>query len=163
MTPLRLGLAALVLWLLSTPLLAEKPNDAMALTGVTAGRVVFDINTTQAGKLSLYLQVIRETHADLQRQGVTPEMVLAFRGKAVTLVTTDRQHQELTEYEDLDRVAEQIKELQGLGARMEGCSIATRLYGVDNQTLLPGITPVGNTFVSLIGYQARGYALIPIY
>ena len=163
MTPLRIGLAALLLLLLSTPHQAEKPNDALALTGVTTGRVVFDINTTQAGKLSLYLQVIRETHADLQRQGVTPEMVLAFRGKAVTLVTTDRQHQELTEYEDLDRVAEQIKERQGLGARMEGCSIAPRLYGVDNQTLLPGITPVGNTFVSLIGYQARGYALIPIY
>jgi len=163
MTPLKIGLAALVLLLLSSPVLSDKPDDAVALSGVTAGKVVFDINTTLAGKLSLYLQVIRETHDDLKRQGVTPEMVLAFRGKAVTLVTSDRQYQELTEYEDLDRVATQIKELQSVGVRMEGCSIATRLYGVDNQTLLPGITPVGNTFVSLIGYQSRGYALIPIY
>ena len=163
MTPLKIGLAALVLLLISSPVLSDKPGDTAALSGVTAGRVVFDINTTLAGKLSLYLQVIRETHDDLKRQVVTPEMILDFRDKAVTLVTSDRQHQELTEYEDLDRVATQIKELQSVGVRMEGCSIATRLYGVDNQTLLPGITPVGNTFVSLIGYQARGYALIPIY
>jgi hypothetical protein len=35
--------------------------------------------------------------------------------------------------------------------------------GVDNTTLLDGIEPVGNTFVSLTGYQAQGYANIPIY
>jgi hypothetical protein len=41
--------------------------------------------------------------------------------------------------------------------------VATRLFSVDNATLLPGIEPVGNTFVSLIGYQAQGYATIPVY
>jgi intracellular sulfur oxidation DsrE/DsrF family protein len=46
---------------------------------------------------------------------------------------------------------------------MEACSVATRLFGVDNGTLLDGIKPVGNTFVSLTGYQAQGYANIPIY
>lgn len=33
----------------------------------------------------------------------------------------------------------------------------------DNRSLLNGIKPVGNTFVSLTGYQAQGYANIPIY
>jgi hypothetical protein len=33
---------------------------------------------------------------------------------------------------------------------------------VDPKTLLPGIEHVGNTFVSQIGYQAKGYAIIPI-
>ncbi len=46
---------------------------------------------------------------------------------------------------------------------MESCSIATKLMGVDNVTFIPYVKPVGNTFVSLIGYQKKGYALIPIY
>lgn len=41
-------------------------------------------------------------------------------------------------------------------------SVATRLTGVDAETLLPGVEHVGNTFVSQIGYQAKGYAIIPI-
>jgi intracellular sulfur oxidation DsrE/DsrF family protein len=46
--------------------------------------------------------------------------------------------------------------------RMEACSITTRLAGIDSETLLPGIDLVGNTFVSQIGYQAKGFAVIPI-
>ncbi len=30
-------------------------------------------------------------------------------------------------------------------------------------SLLPNVVHVGNTFVSLTGYQAKGYAIIPIY
>jgi hypothetical protein len=45
---------------------------------------------------------------------------------------------------------------------MEACSFATRLFGIDNGTLLEGIKPVGNTFVSLTGYHAQGYASIPL-
>ena len=41
MTPLKIGLAALVLLLLSSPVLSDKPDDTAALSGVTAGRVVF--------------------------------------------------------------------------------------------------------------------------
>jgi len=49
------------------------------------------------------------------------------------------------------------------GVKMEACSVAARLFDVDSKTYLPGIKPVGNTFVSLIGYQAKGFAVIPIY
>jgi intracellular sulfur oxidation DsrE/DsrF family protein len=48
------------------------------------------------------------------------------------------------------------------GVRFEACAIATRLFGVENNSVLPQVKVVGNTFNSLIGYQAKGYALIPI-
>jgi intracellular sulfur oxidation DsrE/DsrF family protein len=142
---------------------AGKPDDAKALEGVEQGRVVFDINISEPKKLPLYLMVIDETISDLERQGVKPEVILAFRGKAVTLVSTDREAIELTDLEHLEKAAAQLEALQKRGVRMEACSVATRLFGVDNATLLPGIEPVGNTFVSLIGYQAQGYATIPVY
>jgi intracellular sulfur oxidation DsrE/DsrF family protein len=163
MNSLRYWLVSLVLALSTNMALADKPNDATALHGVKHGKVVFDINASDARRLNLYLAVIRETHDDLKRQGVRPDIILAFRGLAVTLVSSDRERFELTEFEQLDQVAEQIAALRRLGVRMEGCSIATRLFQVDNATLLEGISPVGNTFVSLTGYQAQGYAMIPIY
>ena len=142
---------------------AAKPDDADALRGVETGKVVFDINMTSPKKMTLYLAVIRETVEDLKRQGVEPDVILAFRGMSVRLISKDREKMELTDFDHLDRIAEQLADLQQQGVRMEACSVATRLFRVDNGTLLEGIKPVGNTFVSLTGYQAQGYANIPIY
>jgi len=141
----------------------DKPDDANALKGVKQGRVIFDINIAEPKKLPLYLMVINETISDLERQGVKPDVILAFRGKAVMLVSTDQEKVDLTEVPELEKAAKQIAALQQRGVRMEACSVATRLFGVDHATLLPGIEPVGNTFVSLIGYQSQGYAMIPVY
>lgn len=164
-TPRLLSVLAILLLSLGLPQAhsADGPDDADALQGVTQGRVVFDINVSTPKKLPLYLMVIDETISDLERQGVEPEVILAFRGKAVTLITTDHEDIELTDLEYVEKAATQLEALQKRGGRMEACSVATRLFGVDNGALLPGIKPVGNTFVSLIGYQAQGYATIPIY
>ena len=142
---------------------APKPDDADALHNVEQGKVLFDINMTDAKKMTLYLSVIRETVDDLRRQGVEPDVILAFRGLSVRLISKDREQMELTDFEHLDRIAEQLADLREQGVRMEACSVATRLFKVDNGSLLDGIKPVGNTFVSLTGYQAQGYANIPIY
>ena len=142
---------------------AGKPNDADALRGVETGKVIFDINMAEPKKMTLYLMVIRETVEDLKRQGVEPDVILAFRGLSVKLISKDREQMDLTDFDHLDRIANQLAELQKEGVRMEACSVATRLFGVDNGSLLDGIKPVGNTFVSLTGYQAQGYANIPIY
>ncbi|MBL7004107.1 MAG: DsrE family protein [Gammaproteobacteria bacterium] len=139
------------------------PNDSDALKGVTQGKVIFDINMIEPKKMTLYLMVIKETVNDLIRQGVEPDVILAFRGLSVRLISKDREQMELEDFDHLDKIAEQLKDLQNQGVRMEACSVATRLFKVDNNTLLDGIKPVGNTFVSLTGYQAQGYANIPIY
>jgi intracellular sulfur oxidation DsrE/DsrF family protein len=142
---------------------ADKPNDTRALKGVETGKVIFDINMTDAKKMTLYLSVIRETVDDLRRQGVTPDVILAFRGKSVLLISKDRDQMEVADFEHLDKIAAQLADLRDQGVHMEACSVATRGSGIDNESLLDGIEPVGNTFVSLTGYQAQGYANIPIY
>ncbi len=152
-----------VLLATQTLVAAPKPDDADALRGVTTGKVLFDINMADPKKMTLYLAVIRETVDDLKRQGVEPDVILAFRGLSVRLISKDREAMDLTDFEYLDRVAAQLDDLRSQGVRMEACSVATRLFKVDNATLLDGIKPVGNTFVSLTGYQAQGYANIPIY
>lgn len=44
---------------------------------------------------------------------------------------------------------------------MEVCAVATRVFGVDNDAILPGMHVVGDGFVSLIGWQSQGYKLVP--
>ena len=99
----------------------------------------------------------------LTKQGVKPDVILAFRGLSVRLISKDREQIQLEEHVHLDKIAEQLADLSNQGVRMEACSVATRLFKIDNKSLLDGIKPVGNTFVSLTGYQAQGYANIPIY
>lgn len=137
-------------------------DDADALSGYRQGRILFDINTSAPDKMALYLSVIKQTREDLLKQGMTPDLILAFRGLAVTLVqrqTTDRSAEQAA----LDaKIAGLVGQLGQMGVKMEACSVATGLFGVDNTNLLPGIKVVGNTFVSLMGYQHAGYAIIPI-
>lgn len=149
---------------ISQNVMAENiPNDSDALKGVSTGKVIFDINMSEAKKMTLYLQVIQQTVDDLKRQGVKPDVILAFRGLSVRLISSDRENMELTDFDYLDKITQQLSTLNKQGVRMEACSVATKLFKVDNKSLLKFVKPVGNTFVSLTGYQAQGYANIPIY
>ena len=141
-----------------------KPDDSRSLAGVETGKVAWDINMGDPKKLTLYLTVMDETYEDLKRQGVEPEMVFTFRGPSLPLISTDVTDVPLDQEQHYQAVAELIKTLQAKpNVRMEACSVAARLFEIDPGTLLPGIDFVGNTFVSQIGYQSKGYATIPIF
>lgn len=141
---------------------AGVPNDVDALAGVSVGKALFDINigadlsdlTPAQGKLALYLGVIKQTYVGLEAQGVTPDIIVAFRGSAVALVTNS------TSQDIKDLVAE----LSAMGVVFEACNVATTLFGIDNASILGEINVVGNTFISAIGYGSdyKGYATIPI-
>lgn len=56
-----------------------------------------------------------------------------------------------------------IKRRKSLGVDMEVCSAATAAYKIDNATILPEIKVVGSGFLSVTGWQAKGYQLVPVY
>ncbi|MEG3640201.1 DsrE family protein [Magnetococcus sp. PR-3] len=150
--------------ILIAPQTHAAPDDADALSGIKQGRVVWDINMGSANKMALYLKVIRQTYDDLVRQGVEPEMIFAFRGLSVKVLSTTPDALPMDQQLDQEEVWEILKEMMSRkGVRMEACNVATSLFGVDNGSLLKGVKAVGNTFVSLIGYQSKGFAAIPIY
>ncbi len=143
---------------------AEKPSDADALGEINEGKVIWDVTVGNPKKLLLMLKVIEETYDDLERQNVKPDMVFAFHGPVMKLITTESPDLALDEEEAHEEVLELlVKFSKKPGIKMESCSIAARLLNIDNDTIISEVKPVGNTFVSLIGYQKQGYALIPIY
>lgn len=139
-----------------------QPTDQIALQGVASAKSVFDINLSDPERLPTYLQIIRETHDGLQKHGIKPAMVVAFRGPAVRLVSSNRKQFNQEVRESLATADRIIADLARQGVRFEACDIAARLFKVDHATILPEVTVVGNTFISLIGYQTKGYAVIPI-
>ncbi len=142
---------------------AEKPSDADALKGINEGNVIWDVTVGSPSKLLFLLKVIEETYDDLERQNVKPDMVFLFHGPAMKLISTNPLDLPLDEEEAHEEVLELIKKMSKLsGVKMESCSIAARILDIDNDTIISGIKPVGNTFVSQIGYQKKGYAMIPI-
>jgi|WetSurMetagenome_2_1015567.scaffolds.fasta_scaffold40957_5 predicted peroxiredoxin len=142
---------------------SQEINDSSALENLSTGKVLWDITIDNPKKLALYLSVIKETYEGLLKQNVSPDMIFTFHGGVVKLISTNPEKVPLEDHDELDKVQQLLNELQKKeGVKMESCSIATRLFGIDNKTILEGIKPVGNTFISIIGYHSKGYAVIPI-
>lgn len=156
--------AGLMLLLAAATAPAAPYNDSAALSGVEEGKGVFLFDFDNPKKLAFYLDIVAGSHANFKRQGVEPEFVAVFIGPTVKYLTTEPDDEIAMRFEsELAAVAKGVKKLDELGVRLEVCSIANRVFGVDNDTVLPGMDVVGDGFVSLIGYQAQDYHLVPIF
>lgn len=142
---------------------ATEINDSVALSGIKEGKGVYLISLDNPQKAALYLEIIKSTHQSMTAQGVEPNFVLVFVGETVRFLTTEPAEEYKEIKPVLQAIASSIKELKKLGVRQEVCVIATNFFNVPNEKMLPGLSLVGNGFTSLIGYQAKGYGLVPIF
>ena len=155
-----------ILMLISTMLqAAEKAiHDRAALGDMKVGKSVFLVDIGEANKLNFYLEVIQGTYKGMKDQGVDPDFILVFIGPSVKYLSTSPPAD--TEQEAggiLMDIESNVEALAELGVRQEICAVASRVFGIDNKTILPGLTLVGDGFISLIGYQAQGYHLVPVF
>lgn len=139
-------------------------DDRAALQGVREGKGVFLIDFTDPRKTASYLDIIKGTHAGLIRQGVKPDFVIVYIGPTVRFLSSAPDKDlEFEHAETLKAIARHVGGLHQLGVRQEVCAIATRAFHVPNETLLPGLSLVGDGFISLIGWQSQGYKLVPLF
>lgn len=142
---------------------AEPPDDADALAQLSTGKAIFDISTKEAGRLLFTLKVIEETENGMKAQGVTPDFILSFRGGSLPLLRAKPETANDAELAMLSEVRERLSEMRDRGMVLEACNIAAGLFKMNDKDLDPGIHMVGNALISLIGYQSKGYALVPMY
>ena len=159
-------IAVLMLLLASTAVQAGKAviNDAAALGDLKTGKGVFLVDIGDPRKLNFYLEVIQDTYRGMEDQGVEPDFILVFIGPSVKYLSTSPSAEtEQAAGGVLMEIESNVEALATLGVTQEVCAVATRVFGIDNETLLPGLTLVGDGFISLIGYQSQGYHLVPVY
>ncbi|MCC6776884.1 MAG: hypothetical protein IT537_09655 [Hyphomicrobiales bacterium] len=148
--------------LLLLPAVARSADDSKALQGLTVGKIAFDLKEGDGKLLLARLDVIDETRQDLIKQGIKPQFVLTFRGPATRLVQTDGDKIKPEDRAMAEKVAAKIKQMSSAPGveGFEQCAIAVRQQGTKEESVLPQVRVVGNGFVSLMAYQAKGYAYI---
>lgn len=142
--------------------IAQAADDKDALAGVKELKVAFDIHEGDGKALLNRLNVIDETRQSLIKQGVAPHFVLAFRGPATKLVQTDAEKVKVEDRPVAVQIQTKLAEMSrapGVDG-IEQCSVAIRQQGTKAENVIPAVKVIGNSWISLMAYQARGYAYI---
>ena len=153
-----LSLAVLLLLALVHAGPADALDDALALSGLTSTRAIYDVRTSDEKTLQFIFKVIRDTLDETLQQNVKARYIVSMRGPTVKLLIRGR-------HGDQDLMKETvalIHDLNERGVRLEACGYALDLFGLEAEDLYEQVHAVGNSLNSLIGYQTKGYALVPM-
>ena len=145
----------------AAPAIGAEPA-AVPLAGMKEMKIAFDITDANPKVLLSKLEVIDETRQSLLKQGVTPKIVLAFRGEASRFVQTDIDKIKPEDREAAAKVAAKVKALKAEPGveSIEQCSIPLRQREIAESKVIPEVKVVENGWIALVSYQARGYAYI---
>jgi hypothetical protein len=90
-----------------------------------------------------------------------PAFVVIFMGPSVRLISKKKEGFSPEEQKALDEIAATISEMSKDGIKLEICLFAAKVFNVDPSSIC-SITS-SQCWVSLIGYEAKGYSLVPAY
>jgi intracellular sulfur oxidation DsrE/DsrF family protein len=138
-------------------------NDHAALNGLSSAKAVFLIDVNNPGRVGHVLKVVGMTEQGLQKQHVTPHLVVVFVGPDVAFLTHDRRGISYMDQRAVAGIQHEIGQLHEAGVTIQACGIAMKGMDVTPGMLIPGVQAVGNGYISVIGYQAKGYSLVPVY
>jgi intracellular sulfur oxidation DsrE/DsrF family protein len=133
-----------------------------SISGLDTAKFVVDLNQGDGKKLRLRLSLILETIENIEKYGVKADVVVAVRGVASEFMMDSRAMLDDRDAEIQKDVYALINKLSEKGVRLEQCAVALRLLKISPSEIIPKLTVVENGYVSLIGYQNKGYALLPM-
>jgi intracellular sulfur oxidation DsrE/DsrF family protein len=140
-------------------------EEYAALKGLKSVKAIFDVRAGSPKSAALQLKLIHDTFKDKSLKTITkkPAFVVVFIGPSVKLISKNREGFSPEDQKLLDEIAGTVSAMAKSGIRLEICLFAAKVFGVDPGSVLPEIKQVGNGWISLIGYQAKGYSLVPAY
>jgi len=150
--------ALALLTFLSQPISSFALDDKLAFSGLTSTRAIYDVRSNDEKKLQFIFKVIRDTYDGATQQGVKQTTIVSMRGPTVRFLVRGRQGDKVLQQETVGL----INELTERDIRLEACGYALNLFGLEPEDLYAGVHAVGNSLNSVIGYQTRGYALVPM-
>ena len=153
--------AALICSLIVTPAVSE---EYPALNGVKGIKAVFDVSLGSPKIANAVFWAVQNVYKDKSVRSLKepPQVAVVFHGPAVKLLTTDHEGFENSDKEMLDKFADMIRQMKKDGVKLEVCQYALKVLDVNPDTILPEIDQVGNGFISVVGYQSQGYAVVTI-
>lgn len=153
---------ALILCLTNTALAAPF-NDHAALSGLSEAKAVFLVAVNNPGRVDHVLRVIGLTEKGLREQHVKPHLIVVFVGPDVAFLTRDRRGIGYMDQRAVAGIQKEVGVLHKAGVDFQACGVAMKGMDVTPGMLIGGVQAVGNGYISAIGYQAKGYSLVPVY
>jgi intracellular sulfur oxidation DsrE/DsrF family protein len=143
---------------LGQPIASFALDDNLAFSGLTSTRSIYDVRSNDEKKLQFIFKVIRDTYDEATQQEVKQSTIVSMRGPTIKLLVRGRHGDK----ELQQTTVALINDLTQRNIRLEACGYALDLFGVEPGDLYAGVQAVGNSLNSLVGYQTRGYALVPM-
>lgn len=160
-TAIFFSLIAACLFVASLP--AASAQEYESLKGVKSAKAVFDVRIGNPQTAALHLKLMHQTHKDLIAAKKKPAFRIVFLGPSVKLISKNREGLKPEDNAALDEIASEVSAMSKDGIHLEICLVAARIFKVDPATVLPEIEQVENGWISLIGYQAKDFSLVPAY
>lgn len=140
-------------------------GEYAALDGVKDIKIVFDVRGKNIKPIALQIDLIHKTYhdANIRAASERPKVAVVFGGHAVKLISDKRKGYNDEEKMLLDLVNGKLAEMTKDGIRLEVCLFAANVHGVDPETIPAHINRVENGWISSVGYQTKGYSLVPVF
>ena len=137
----------------STPPEAANPKEA---------RLAFDVTNGNPQVVNITLATIEMTRKQLVEQGVTPHIVVTFRGDASYFTQDSLAPVKETDRAEALLVKAKIREMRKSGnvESFEQCNIPLASRKLNPKDLMSEVTLVPNGWIALANYQQKGYAYI---
>jgi len=150
------------LFLLPQTALSQAENGIRALGDLSELKVYFDVKADSAAKLEKRLIWINDTFNQATQKGLKVSFIIGVRSQASFFVTKGDYYIEEEDIPTKGKIEKWLQRLVKLGIRIEQCGISAELFDIDPKDFLPEITVVKNSYLSIAGYQNRGYAYVPM-
>jgi len=154
-------LAVLTATALATSAVAN--NGLTPKPGHDQAKVVFDMRDPVPEIAALHMQLILQTHGQLELAGRNPDIKIVFIAHPVKFLSSDRSAFNAEDQRHLEELDRTITRMIDSGIEIEVCRTAVDYFKVDPGSIRPDIHEVGNGWLSLVGYQEDGFKLIPVY
>ena len=138
-------------------------EEYTAMKGIKSVKAVFDERESIPKNAAFHLKGIHQTYKEMAAMKKNPVFVVVFIGPSVKLISKNREGFSPEDLKSLDEIANTISAMAKDGINFEMCLVAAKFFNVDPASVLPEIKGVGNGWISILGYQAQGYSLVPVY
>lgn len=130
---------------------------------IAEAKAVWDFTIGEPDKFAMRLEDMRATIDAFGARGLKTRFAMIVRGPASKLVMRNPPAQPTPELQKAAaRIAPLLEELVARGLLVEQCGIALGRQGVRREDLLPPVTVIQNSYVSIVDYELQGYAYVPV-
>ncbi len=152
----------LSVFLLPQTVLSQNKGEIQALANLSELKVYFDVKADSASKLEKRFQWIHDTYEQASQKGVKVAIIIGVRSQASFFVTRGDDYIDEEDVLIKVKIDKWLKRFAAMEIPLEQCGISAKLFDIDVEEFLPEMTVVKNSYISIAGYQNKGYAYVPM-